>query len=153
MDEFCLVIPFKTCFASLKGNFLRVQSDVSWTVIISVSWASFWWIFYVPTPTSVYSKHCSFNQVYGNHWSFSNDKHWFKENTHIMRAIIKSSWWNWRQCNSIAVFIHINEWSMRMLDDAFHILSAIKSHFHFSRHDFSSLYMKYEWESSDFDRF
>lgn len=46
-----------------------------------------------------------------------------------------------------------------MMGNAFHILSSIKSHFNLSRHDFSSLYMKYKFnyfdmnECSDFDPF
>lgn len=56
VNEFCVKI--KAC---LESMLLCWESDVSWMVIISVSWASFWWIFYSPSPTSLWTHCCSFH--------------------------------------------------------------------------------------------
>lgn len=108
---------FETFIASLKGEYSRMQSDVSWTVIISVSWASFWWIFYAPTPTSLLGKCGSFKMT-TRFTAIEMTNTDFKKTHRYVRTIIRSTWGNRRQYNSLVLWIHVAEWAVSLPDVA-----------------------------------
>lgn len=95
----------KACDASPKGKYLRMQSEVSWTVIISVSWAGLWWIFYAPTPTSLLSKRCGFKMT--NRWKF------WKRQTLIWKKNAQINETNYQ----VNLITWLSEWAGMVLDD------------------------------------